>query len=182
MSRQRRLWLFISGLTVIVVVVMFALPRYRYRSIVIHHTASPADNYHSIRELHRKRGWGDAAYHLILSNGSNGVPAITASAYPETGTSVDLQVGNSLGADTAGALMVGFSRASLPGGWGGPLLVRPALTWILAIPAVGLTVPIAVPDDPELCGVYVFLQALEVDPGAAKGISSTAGLLLFLGD
>ncbi len=45
-----------------------------------------------------------------------------------------------------------------------------------------LTVPIAVPDDPELCGVYVFLQALEVDPGAAKGISSTAGLMLFLGD
>ena len=43
-------------------------------SIVIHHTASTVDNYESIRKAHLRRGWSDAAYHLILSNGSTEVP------------------------------------------------------------------------------------------------------------
>ncbi len=51
------------------------LPRLRYRSIVIHHSASRVDNYESIREMHVERGWSDAAYHLILSNGSTEIPA-----------------------------------------------------------------------------------------------------------
>jgi hypothetical protein len=47
----------------------------RYDSIVLHHSASKVDNYASIREFHvKKRGWSDAAYHLILSNGSTSVP------------------------------------------------------------------------------------------------------------
>ena len=51
------------------------LGRHRYRYIVVHHTASTRDNYASIKRLHRRRlQQRDAAYHLILSNGSTSVP------------------------------------------------------------------------------------------------------------
>lgn len=51
------------------------LPRYRFSSIVIHHSASEVDNYQSIKAYHRKsHGWRDAAYHLILNNGSTQIP------------------------------------------------------------------------------------------------------------
>lgn len=52
---------------------LFALPTLRYRSLVIHHTAGPTGDLASIRKLHDKYGL-DAAYHLILSNGSGGAP------------------------------------------------------------------------------------------------------------
>jgi hypothetical protein len=43
--------------------------------MVLHHSASWTDNYQSIKNYHMKdRGWRDAAYHLILSNGSTDVP------------------------------------------------------------------------------------------------------------
>ena len=54
----------------------YFLKEIRFHYIVIHHTASPVDNYQSIKKFHIKsRGWKDAAYHLILSNGSTEVPA-----------------------------------------------------------------------------------------------------------
>ncbi|MGK0290052.1 MAG: hypothetical protein ACI86H_001507 [bacterium] len=48
---------------------------FRYRYIVIHHTASKVDNYQSIYNYHHyKKKWSDVAYHMILSNGSTKVP------------------------------------------------------------------------------------------------------------
>jgi hypothetical protein len=38
-----------------------------------------------------------------------------------------------------------------------------------------------VPNDPALAMVPIDLQALEADPGAAKGVSFSAGLELVLG-
>ncbi len=53
------------------VFIMFLQPGLRFDAIVIHHSASMHDNYESIKRYHRtERGWRDAAYHLILSNGS----------------------------------------------------------------------------------------------------------------
>ena len=54
--------------------IYFAVPQFRFRTIVIHHTASASDNYASIKGFHKTRGWRDAAYHLILSNGRTSVP------------------------------------------------------------------------------------------------------------
>ncbi len=71
-SRWVRLFLLLA---IVNGAVFILLPRLRYRSIVIHHSASRVDNYESIREQHLGRGWSDAAYHLILSNGSTEVPA-----------------------------------------------------------------------------------------------------------
>jgi hypothetical protein len=55
---------------------IFALPIIRFRYIIIHHTASEHDNYESIRRYHITQNNNlDAAYHLILSNGSTNIPA-----------------------------------------------------------------------------------------------------------
>lgn len=49
--------------------------KFRFSAIVIHHSASSVGNYRSIADFHRKeKGWADAAYHLILSNGSTEIP------------------------------------------------------------------------------------------------------------
>lgn len=50
--------------------------RHRYDSIVLHHSASWHGNYETIRVFHQAKfpGVRDAAYHLILSNGSTGAP------------------------------------------------------------------------------------------------------------
>ena len=42
----------------------------RWRYIVIHHTASDTGNLEYYREMHRKRGWPDIAYHFLINNGS----------------------------------------------------------------------------------------------------------------
>src|SRR5262249_40076797 len=57
--------------------------------------------------------------------GTNGVPAFTPRANPILGTTVTLDLVNSYGTPTAGAILVGFQRASLPTRLGGDLLVVP---------------------------------------------------------
>ncbi|MDI6854097.1 MAG: peptidoglycan recognition family protein [Deltaproteobacteria bacterium] len=70
----------IAGCLILVAAGLFvlfrAIPRYRFNAIVLHHSASSADNYESIKTFHAgSRGWRDAAYHLILANGSTSVPS-----------------------------------------------------------------------------------------------------------
>jgi hypothetical protein len=63
-------------LTISIILLSFLLlsEKFRFNAIVIHHSASAVDNHRSIAGYHRKaRGWSDAAYHLILSNGSTDV-------------------------------------------------------------------------------------------------------------
>jgi len=68
-------WFFLISILAIAILVYIAVPWYRFNAIIIHHSASNNDNYASIKEFHAKsRGWRDAAYHLILSNGSTYVP------------------------------------------------------------------------------------------------------------
>jgi len=55
-------------------VIVFFMTQHRFQYIVLHHSASWTANYDIIRKQHRGRGWRDAAYHLILSNGSTQVP------------------------------------------------------------------------------------------------------------
>ena len=46
---------------------------YRWRFIVIHHTASESGNLDYIRKIHiKERGWHDIAYHFVINNGSMG--------------------------------------------------------------------------------------------------------------
>jgi Tol biopolymer transport system component len=113
--------------------------------------------------------------------GTLGVPSLTASAPPVFGTTITVDVGNSLGAATPGVLLIGLQRASIPTSAGGTLLVDLLLTLPVSIPATGLSIPATVPHDPALCGVTIDLQAIELDGGAAHHLAFTAGLELVPG-
>jgi hypothetical protein len=113
--------------------------------------------------------------------GTNGVPAFTARSNPVVGKSLKLDLDNSRGASTAGLLFLGLASGSTQTGKGGTLLVDSFELIPLSVPATGLTLSGQVPDDPSLYGFELFLQVIEVDPGASKGLSFTRGLELFFG-
>jgi Tol biopolymer transport system component len=113
--------------------------------------------------------------------GTNGVPSLTSLSDPVFGTGVAVDLGNSTRGFTVAALFVGFERAMLPSSFGGDLLVVPALTTLVVVLPQGTRIPGAIPDDERLGGLTVDLQAIELDPGAAHGVSFTAGLELVLG-
>jgi len=113
--------------------------------------------------------------------GSLGVPSLTSLNDPVLGGPVTIAVGNSRGATTSALLLVGAQSSSLLTAKGGTLLVSPLLWIPLSIPAAGLSLPGSIPSDVQLCGVSGFVQALELDPGAAFGLSFTAGLELDFG-
>ncbi|MBI9074519.1 MAG: N-acetylmuramoyl-L-alanine amidase [Desulfatibacillum sp.] len=72
-KKYKLLWLLVA-LVVLSALALTWFPKTRFDSIIIHHSASNTDNYESIRRYHAKKGMGDAAYHLLLSNGSTEVP------------------------------------------------------------------------------------------------------------
>jgi hypothetical protein len=114
-------------------------------------------------------------------SGTLGVPSFTPRSNPVVGKSLKIDLDNSLGATTSGILVLGLSQTSLTTGKGGKLLVDPLMFIPLSIPAGGLTISGAIPNDPALYGVDLDLQALEVDAGASKGVSFTQGLDLSFG-
>jgi Tol biopolymer transport system component len=113
--------------------------------------------------------------------GTLGIPTLTASADPVFGTTIQIDVGNSLGGATPGLLFAGLSQASIPTSAGGTLLVDFFLMVPLVVPAGGESLAASIPSDPSLVGVHVDLQVLEIDAGAAQKISFTPGLELTFG-
>src|SRR4029079_18079134 len=113
--------------------------------------------------------------------GMNGVPALTALNDPSPGLPLTIQVDSSLGSQTLGVLFLGFAEANVPTGKGGTLLVSPAQTIPLVIPATGLQMSSTIPNDPALDFFDLYLQAIEADAFASKGLSFTAGLRLRFG-
>lgn len=114
--------------------------------------------------------------------GTNGVPALTATANPVLGTAIGIQVGSSSTTPTTGALLMGFAPLSQQTPFGGTLLVQAIADVTLpGLPPGGTTVPLAVPSDPMLCGQSVFFQSLVLDGGASHAIAFSAGLELVLG-
>ena len=113
--------------------------------------------------------------------GTNGVPTFTAQSNPGLGTTLTLDLGNSSGNATTALLLLGFQRTSIHSRWGGELLVVPALTLLVALPASGASFNGNIPNDDALCGFTLDLQAFESDPGAARSVSFTQGLELVLG-
>jgi hypothetical protein len=75
LQKINKVLVFFLGIFLILLVVWSITERLRFTAIVIHHSSSAVDNYHSIAAFHQKeKGWRDAAYHLILSNGSTQIP------------------------------------------------------------------------------------------------------------
>jgi len=112
-----------------------------------------------------------------------GIPGFKASNAPKIGQALTLTADNSNGGlRLGGFLVVGSQAIQVPGNWGGDLLASPDLMFqSVAIPVTGLVLSTTLPNDPNLVGVSIYLQVLEFDPGAAKGISNTPGLQLTFG-
>ncbi len=107
---------------------------------------------------------------------------LSASAPPAFGGSFDVVLDNPSGAPTPGALLFGVEPARESLGFGGQLLVlRPDAIGV-AVQAGGASYPLTVPTDPNLLGVVVHVQALELDAGARFGVAFSRGLRLVLGD
>jgi hypothetical protein len=122
-----------------------------------------------------------ASFHGVGWPGTLGVPTLTNLGPPQLGQLLSVQVGNSLGRDTPGFVLVGLGEAAGGTKFGGTLLVMPALIIATSVPAAGLVLSALLPDAPALCGVTVFLQAIEADPGASHGFAFSPGLGLHLG-
>ena len=112
--------------------------------------------------------------------GTLGVPALSAQTDPEPGKTLTLFAGNSSGTPAQALLAVGFQPANIPGK-GGVLLVDMAFGVSLLLPASGSALPAVLPGDASLCGVQVFLQTLQADAAAPKGVAFSAGLKLVFG-
>jgi hypothetical protein len=113
--------------------------------------------------------------------GTNGVPSFTSQTDPVLGTTVTLDLANSYGNATVGLLIVGFQRTTIHTNWGSDVLAAPLITRVLVLPAGGVSLSDRIPNDDDLCGFTVDLQAIEADPGAVQGVSFTPGLELVLG-
>ena len=113
--------------------------------------------------------------------GTHGIPALTTRGDPVLGSSLTLDLIDSRGSPTAALLLIGSSDANTISSAGGTLLVTP--TYVIPVTLRLKSTPLSgmVPSDDNLCGESLYIQALEVDPGASQGISFTAGLRLILG-
>src|SRR5262249_47820383 len=85
--------------------------------------------------------------------GTVGVPDLTASADPLLCSAITLSLENSRGAPTAAAMFLGLSSASIPTALGGTLLLIPHNTITLSVPALGLSMPVAVLCDSQFAGL-----------------------------
>ncbi len=113
--------------------------------------------------------------------GTNGTPTLTSQEDPVFGSTVTLDLSNSYGHFTAAVLFVGFQQTSFHTHLGGDVLLAPAVTLLVALPPNGISFTGDIPDDQQLCGFEIDVQAIEADPGATKGVSFTQGLELILG-
>jgi hypothetical protein len=114
--------------------------------------------------------------------GTLGVPAFESRQAPKPCTTVLLAVENSRGAPTMAFMLVGLHDALVPSVWDGTFLVTPLLYRCTTLLARKALIPFNIPCDVALCQVIAYLQVLEVDPGASKGMSFTPGLKLYIGD
>ena len=113
--------------------------------------------------------------------GTIGIPDLTADVDPQYGATLHVDFGNSWGFWTVGFLLVGLTQDSLPTSKDGTLLVDILQTVPLAVGPSGAEVETTIPFDESLCGLEVDLQGIELDPGATKRVSFTAGLQLIVG-
>jgi Tol biopolymer transport system component len=115
-------------------------------------------------------------------SGTHGIPDFTAQTDPVFGSMLTLDLSNSYGVTTTGVVLIGFARMDIATPRGGDLLVVPAFTIFLSIPVSGALITGTVPSDPSFFEFAIDLQGLEIDLGAAKGVSFTRGLELILGN
>lgn len=118
--------------------------------------------------------------------GTLGDPELTCSQ-PSACSTILFQHTNSHGVAGTGCLWLGLTGLYEPTPYGGRLYVDHFSgdfhAYAYALPVTGATIPIQVPCfRPQLCGMVVYAQAVQLDPGASNGISSSRGLALVVGN
>jgi Tol biopolymer transport system component len=113
--------------------------------------------------------------------GTNGVPNLVSSANPVLGSTIALGFDDSSGTWSVALALFGTQSASIPTRAGGTLLVQPLVSELVGLPPTGGVISGAIPGDATLYGVSAFVQVLELDTGAAHGLSFTPGLQLVFG-
>jgi Tol biopolymer transport system component len=113
--------------------------------------------------------------------GTHGVPSFTSEDLPILGATITVDVANSWGQPTIGLLLLGTARAQITTNRGGDLLVAATVVTPISFSFGFDSFVGTMPRDFSLFGTTLDLQVLEADPGAAKGVSFTAGLELVLG-
>jgi hypothetical protein len=113
--------------------------------------------------------------------GTFGVPSLTAIEDPLLCGTVDVLIGNSAGVPTTGRILMGTKKIAYRTPWDGWLLLAPEFGGFCQLPPGGLQVKLPLGCQAILCGSSLFVQALELDPGASRGVSFTPGLELILG-
>jgi len=104
-----------------------------------------------------------------------------SSQLPVLGSTIAVDVGNSLGAPTIGVLLVGTMRGAFHTKFGADVLVAPTLLVPISFSYGSDSFTGTLPTDVELCSTSIDLQVLELDAGAPLGVSFTPGLELVLG-
>lgn len=150
---------------------------YSYASNLV---AGDANSVHDVFVHHRCSAASWSTYGVGFA-GANGIPTLLPLADPVLGTTVTLALSNSASNATVAIVLIGTAKAVLPSSKGGDVLLIPSFSLLLALPTAGATFDGDIADDEALCGMEIFAQALELDPGAAKGVSFTAGLALVIG-
>src|SRR5262249_26904910 len=110
-----------------------------------------------------------------------GIPSLTASGPPILCTQVGISIGNSRGSTTPAVFIVGFRPAAIPTALGGTLLVLPSAVLPFTLPGAGASIPYSVLCGDQYCDLGLYVQVLELDPGASQQISFTQGLELIHG-
>ncbi len=100
---------------------------------------------------------------------------------PVIGTTMTALLDDSTGVGTIAVVLFGISQAQIPTNLGGDLLVTTLGSFGLTLVPGANPIDVDIEDDPSLCGAEFFAQALELDGGATKGVSFTAGLKLVVG-
>jgi FG-GAP repeat len=123
-------------------------------------------------------GWGNWG---VGFPGTTSTPSLTASGNMAICQQSMVHLTNSHGAASLPALFfIGNSMIDLQTGYGGKLLLVPAVVVPVTVPASGLNLPFEVCDT-LLVNQQFRLQAVEFDPGAAKGVSFSQGMWITLG-
>ena len=115
--------------------------------------------------------------------GSTGIPSFAAEGVPLVGREITFVIGGSFTFVNPGVLALALAPAQIPLA-GGTLLVDPTLALTLVVPLFPGPVNhfrVGTPADPSLAGLPLYAQTIEIDSGAAGGLSFTPGLRIVLG-
>ena len=97
------------------------------------------------------------------------------------GTTITLKGSSSSGlTSSAGLMIVGVKTTAVPF-LDGILLASLDILVGVSVPKAGFALPVKVPTDSSVCGLSVYVQLLQKDTAASKGVSFTRGMRLTIG-